>query len=191
MSLPSSGANYRLKRRDRICLDPHTLWQVCSGLTRTITWNEDGEVVPLGLWSPGCVVGIPISQVSPCELQCLSTVELIRLPSNYSLTVDVLLKHTAQINRMLRIMHCRHVYDKLLYFICWLAENFGQPTMVGQRMLFRLTHQEIAETIGTSRVTVTRLIKQLEEEDLVYWSGREKFVSHRALEAHQKGLMIA
>ncbi|MEO0432679.1 MAG: Crp/Fnr family transcriptional regulator [Cyanobacteria bacterium J06656_5] len=183
--------SYRFKRRDRISVDTCTLWQVRSGLVRTITWNQEGDVVPLGLWSPGSIIGVPISQVEPCELQCLSTVELERLPLDYALTVDMLLKHTAQVNRLLQIMHCRQVQDRLLQFSCWLAENFGQPTSHGRLIIVRLTHQEIAETIGTSRVTITRFIKQLEAEGLMRWSGRERFVSNRALKTFQKELMIA
>lgn len=191
MSSPPSSPTYRFKRRDRISVDTCTLWQVHSGLVRTITWTEDGEVVPLGLWSPGSVIGVPISQVEPCELQCLSAVELSRLPLDYLLTVETLLKHTAQINRLLQIMHCRQVQERLLQFTCWLAENFGQPTSHGRLITIRLTHQEIAETIGTSRVTITRFIKQLEADGLMRWSGRERFVSNRALKACQRELMIA
>ena len=183
--------DYRFKRRDRISMDTCTLWQVRSGLVRTVTWNEDGEVVVLGLWSPDSVIGIPISQVQPCELQCLSAVELARLPMDYPLTIDMLLKHTAQVNRLLQIMHCRQVQERLLQFICWLAENFGQPANYGRSINVRLTHQEIAETIGTSRVTITRFIKQLEAAGLMRWSGRERFVSEEALKAHQRELMIA
>lgn len=183
--------SYWFKRRDRISIDTCTLWQVNTGLVRTITWNEDGDVVPLGLWSPGSVIGVPISQIEPCELQCLSVVELSRLPLDYPLTVDILLKHTAQINRLLQIMHCRQMQHRLLQFACWLAENFGQPTSHGRLITIRLTHQEIAETIGTSRVTITRFIKQLEAEGLMRWSGRERFVSNQALESHQRELMMS
>ncbi|MEO0868840.1 MAG: Crp/Fnr family transcriptional regulator [Cyanobacteria bacterium J06642_11] len=189
--LRSHDACYKFKRRDRIAADPHTLWQVSSGLVRTITWGEDGEVIPLGLWSPGSIIGVPISQIDPCELQCLSAVELIRLPVDYDLTVETLLQHTAQVNSMLEIMHCRQVQERLLKFVCWLAENFGHTTRHGQLISIRITHQEIAETISTSRVTVTRFIKQLETDGWLRWSSREKFVSNRALKAHQRELMIA
>ncbi len=191
MSPSPLGSRYHFKRRDRICADAYTLWHVCSGLVRTITWSEEGEVIPLGLWSSGSIIGVPISQIEPYELQCMSAVELERLPLDYPLTVEMLLKHTVQVNHMLQIMHCRQVQDRLLQFSCWLAENFGQPTSYGRLITVRLTHQEIAETIGTSRVTITRFIKQLEAEGLLRWSGREKFVSNQALKAHQKGLMIA
>ncbi|MBX2862876.1 MAG: Crp/Fnr family transcriptional regulator [Leptolyngbyaceae cyanobacterium MAG.088] len=191
MSSPLVNSLYTFKRRDRIAADIYTLWQVRSGLVRTITWNDDGEVVPLGLWSPGSVIGIPISQVEPFEIQCMSATELVRLPLDYPLTVDMLLQHAAQVNRLLRIMHCRQVQDRLLQFSCWLAETFGQPTSHGRLITIRLTHQEIAETIGTSRVTVTRFIKQLDAEGLLHWSGQERFVSNRALKAHHRELMIA
>ena len=183
--------DYRFKRRDRISIDTCTLWQVESGFVRIVTWNEDGEIVVLGLWGPGSIIGVPISQIEPCELQCLSTVELTRLPLDYPLSVDMLLKHTAQVNRLLQIMHCRQVQERLLQFACWLAENFGQPTSHGRLITVKLTHQEIAETIGTSRVTVTRFIKHLETAGLMRWSGRERFISNTALKARQRELMIA
>lgn len=185
------GSHYYFKRRDRIVADGYTLWQVHSGLVRTVTWSEDGDVIPLGLWKPGSIIGVPISQVEPCEMQCLSAVELVRLPGDYELTVETLLQHTAQVNCLLEIMHCRQVQDRLLKFSCWLAKNFGKPTRHGQLISIRLTHQEIAETIGTSRVTVTRFIKQLEAEGWLRWSGREKVVSYRAIKAYQRELMIA
>lgn len=191
MSSSLLQARYHFKRRDRISIDTYTLWRVSSGLVRTITWSEDGEIVPLGLWTTDSIIGVPISQVQPCEIQCLSKAELVRLPLDYPLTVDMLLQHTAQINHLLQIMHCRQVQDRLLRFSCWLAENFGQPTSHGRLITVRLTHQEIAETIGTSRVTVTRFIKQLEANGLMRWSGRERFVSNRALKTHHQELMIA
>ena len=191
MSPSLLDSRYHFKRRDLIRADVYTLWHVCSGLVRTITWSEDGEVIPLGLWSPGSIIGVPISQIQPYELQCMGAVELERLPLNYPLTVEILLKHTAQINRMLQLMHCRQMQDRLLQFSCWLAENFGQPTSYGRVITIRLTHQEIAEIIGTSRVTITRFVKQLEAEGLVRWSGREKFVSHQALKIYRQEWMVA
>lgn len=45
-----------------------------------------------------------------------------------------------------------------------------EPTRAGQRMTPAMTHQQIADMIGTSRETVTRAIKQLKDDG---WLGQE------------------
>jgi CRP-like cAMP-binding protein len=40
----------------------------------------------------------------------------------------------------------------------------------------RLTHQELAETIGTTRVTVTRLMQSLEQQGSLCYSRRQQIV---------------
>jgi len=45
-----------------------------------------------------------------------------------------------------------------------LQQEIGTPTTVGTRLGVRLTHQHLANAIGTTRVTVTRLLGQLREE---------------------------
>ncbi len=54
----------------------------------------------------------------------------------------------------------------------WLSCQFGQTVPQGKLLNFHLTHQDIAETIGTTRVTVTRLINRLEREGRIVRSHR-------------------
>ena len=42
----------------------------------------------------------------------------------------------------------------------------------------RLTHQQIAEAIGTSRVTVTRLLLELERNNCIGYSGQQCIILH-------------
>ncbi|MFK8184261.1 MAG: Crp/Fnr family transcriptional regulator [Phormidesmis sp.] len=50
------------------------------------------------------------------------------------------------------------------------------------RRLLRLTHQEIGESIGITRVTVTRLLKGLEQDGLIQWNKQEKIVFQKAFQ---------
>ena len=45
-----------------------------------------------------------------------------------------------------------------------LAKDFGEPCEAGLRLNLRLTHQEIASALSTTRVTVTRVLGQLRDE---------------------------
>jgi CRP-like cAMP-binding protein len=56
------------------------------------------------------------------------------------------------------------VRDRLLRLFNWLAARFGEVTPTGKLLQIGMTHQQIAELAGTTRVTATRLINQLEED---------------------------
>ncbi len=166
------------------------LWRIHSGYVRSLTWNPEGDPVPLGFWTGGDIVGNAILQGSssaitpthPYEMQCLTAVTAEYLGHNYSYSKAVWLTHTRQFNDLLRIAYCRHSELRLLQFICWLANAFGEAIPGGRRILLKLTHQEIAESIGSTRVTVTRLLKILERSEKINWTTREKIVHSKTFE---------
>jgi len=65
---------------------------------------------------------------------------------------------------MLAMVGCRRVEDRLRQLLLLLQMEVGQPVTGGTRLSVRLTHQHLASAIGTTRVTVTRLLGQLREE---------------------------
>ncbi len=166
------------------------LWRIQTGYVRwqghscgvSLTWNLEGESVPLGFWAEGDIVGCTISQMHPYEAQCLTAVTAEYLGNACGLSQAVLLAQVRQSNDLLRIAHCRQSERRLLQFICWLASAYGEPTPVGRRILLKLTHQEIAETIGVTRVTVTRLLKVLERDGKIIWTAHEKMVDSKTFE---------
>jgi CRP-like cAMP-binding protein len=48
-----------------------------------------------------------------------------------------------------------------------LAKKFGREVAQGILIDLRLTHQEISEAMGITRITVTRLMCRLEEEGII------------------------
>ena len=60
-----------------------------------------------------------------------------------------------------------------------LAQEYGQPCDDGLRLNLRLTHQEMASALSTTRVTVTRVIGLLRDEGwLKIDSKRHLVISH-------------
>ncbi len=53
---------------------------------------------------------------------------------------------------------------RLWQFLVWLSEKFGREVEQGKLIDLNITHQEISEVLNTTRVTVTRLLQQFEEE---------------------------
>jgi CRP-like cAMP-binding protein len=166
-------------RRSLLPLGRDYLWQIESGVVRTSTWLEDGTNVTLGLWGAGDVVSRVLSKADPYQIECLTAVEATLLPVDRWYQVnDALIKHIQQFQEFLEILHCRSVETSLLRLLIWLANKFGQEVERGQRIELRLTHQELSEIIGTTRVTVTRLLKDFENQGIIERLPRKFIVLH-------------
>jgi CRP-like cAMP-binding protein len=166
-------------RRSLLPLGRDYLWQIESGVVRTSTWLEDGTNVTLGLWGTGDVVSRVLSKADPYQIECLTPVEATLLPLDKWYQVnDALIKHIQQFQDFLEILHCRSVETSLLRLLTWLANKFGQEVERGQRIELRLTHQELSEIIGTTRVTVTRLLKDFEKQGIIKRLPRKFIVLH-------------
>ena len=70
----------------------------------------------------------------------------------------------------------RRTIDRLFGFLTLLIEEYGQPwtsqdnleVTSGYYLPWPLTHTQIGSAIGSTRVTVTRLIGKLRQQGLVY-----------------------
>ena len=78
-----------------------------------------------------------------------------------------MLSHIQPAEEFLSIIQSQQVRDRLLRLLVWLSQKFGHQTERGRQIELRLTHQELAEVINTTRVTVTRLINELEREQAI------------------------
>lgn len=173
-ALPPSLMQHTFGRGEYIPLTPNVLWQIESGIVRTLTWNDEGKQSTLGLWSKGDIIGEPLSNINPYETECITSVTVSVLPSSlWYNAFDAMFAHIQQAEELLHILHCDPIHLRLRLLLCWLAEKFGDDTLHGRLISLNLTHQEIAELINTSRVTVTRNLKQLEQNGVIsYHKGR-------------------
>ncbi|MDY6938548.1 MAG: Crp/Fnr family transcriptional regulator [Cyanobacteriota bacterium] len=173
------------KRRDILPLSPRGIWQIDRGAVRTLTWNEQGKIITLGIWGKGDLIGQPLSEITPYEVECLSSVSARLIPCDrWYLLVDSFLEHARQTGVFTTILRCEPVRCRVRYFLQWLAEKFGHQSPHGIAISVRLSHQCIAEVLGTSRVTVTRVLKQLEAEGTIMrerrniiWQGQPPMVN--------------
>jgi CRP-like cAMP-binding protein len=90
---------------------------------------------------------------------------------DYRSLSQVLLLHVDQAEELLRI-RSGQIQQRLLQLLNWLAKKFGRKTHQGQQIELRLTHQDMADVVGTTRVTITRLMGSLERENIIDCSGQ-------------------
>lgn len=166
-------------RSESIPLQSNTLWQIVRGAVRTVTWNEEGTPTTLGYWGAGDVVGQPLSRIQPYQIECLTSVEASCIPSHQCHQVlDAILLHVQQAEELLSIVRLDRTHCRLEQLLFWLALKFGREVSSGRLIDLRLTHQAIAEAIGTTRVTVTRLLNQFEREGAISRHQRHYIVLH-------------
>ena len=167
------GISRNFKKGEIFPLDSHNLWLLKRGVVKTLTYSEKGKTIVLGYWGAGDIVGVPLSNVTPYEIQCLSSVEAIYIDKEqYSCLLTRMISCVQQTDELLRIVRVEKMYYRLVKALIWLTNKFGIEVSQGVLIDVRLTHQDIADIIGSTRVTVTRLLNQLTEEDLIFRSQR-------------------
>ncbi|MEL7502723.1 MAG: Crp/Fnr family transcriptional regulator [Cyanobacteria bacterium J06554_6] len=178
--IPADRANVcTFKRREP--LPKRHLWKIHAGAVRVVTWDDEGNVMPLGFWEEGSLIGGVLVVAEPCEILALTTVTAERLSPSTIVPAATFVAQSRQTAELLKILHCRQVDSRLLQLVRWLLERFGDSTPEGESLSLRMTHQEIAEAIGSTRVTVTRTLKQLEANGYLRRVGAGKIIFDRAL----------
>lgn len=167
-NLVTKGNYYHFKRRVTFPINTYDMWKIETGIVRTLTWLEDGSMITLGLWGEGDLVGQALSKMNPYTIECLTAVEAISFDweDGEQLTTN-LLNQIQQFEELSVIRSHKRVEIGLLKFLSWLAKKFGRQIEIGYLIDFKLTHQDIAEILGITRVSVTRSLKQLEEQGII------------------------
>jgi len=177
-SCATPGLKQQFVRRARLPEHKTVLWQIESGVVCSMTWTSDGELVCLGYWEAGDVVGYGLSRVQPYELYCLTDVVISSYPRNeWSQLTDALVHRQQQTEELLSIIHLNPLSHKLWQLLVWLSQKFGRDVENGRLLDLPLTHQQLAQTLGTNRVTVTTLLQQLEAEGKIHRQQRRLVVA--------------
>lgn len=154
-------------RADQIPVQPDVLWEIQRGIVKTQTWTEAGKVITLGYWGVGDVVGTPLMAIDPYEMFCITPVMVRGLDPHHASALPFLYQQVKTLQKLTWILQQASVAERLWSQLIWLFERFGYTVQEGCLIDIRLTHQDLAELANTSRVTVTRLLKQFEENGLL------------------------
>lgn len=181
------NALVHLTAGSRVPLLKHNFWLVVRGMVRLGAITIHGDETLLGLAGPNEPFGDPLSAVLAyqattlvdTDLLCLPANELRRQPRLASAMLEAVVQRYRQSQSLLALMALRRVEERVRGFLEMLVSDYGHPCDQGLRLHVRLTHQDIANAVGTTRVTVTRVIGQLRQEGwLTFDAERHLVVSH-------------
>ncbi|BAT54592.1 putative Transcriptional Regulator, Crp/Fnr family [Nostoc sp. NIES-3756] len=164
----SKNTRQYFTRRTFLPEQHNSLWKIESGFVRTYTYLENGTTVALGLWGAGDIVGRSLSKLEPYQMECLTKVEATILPINeWHNSTETLLAHIQQAEELMVIRSYKKVDTMLIKLLAWLSKRFGSEVEKGRLIDMRLTHEDLAEMLGSTRVTITRILGQFEQEGLI------------------------
>ena len=72
--------HHQFKRHQLIPLTNVLLWRIDTGVVRTLTKNEEENIITLGFWGQGDIVGQPLFPFHPYQVECLTIVQASILP---------------------------------------------------------------------------------------------------------------
>jgi CRP-like cAMP-binding protein len=163
------------KAGQMIPLRNQDVWIIYRGIAQVITLQPSGDEALLGLLGPLMPLSKTLTILDPYQAVALTNVDLLRLSmEEIERSPQLLRELNTQMTRRLRQTEAllalagkRLVVERLQGFLYLLAHEFGQKTPEGVRIDVRLTHQQFANAIGTTRVTVTRFLGELRDQGLI------------------------
>jgi len=175
---------------------PRGIYVLCKGRVKLSICSTDGKTLILKVAEPGEVLGLSASvsgkayeltaeTLDPCQVNFVKREDFLRFLKEHG---EACLRVAEQLSekynsacheiRSLGLSHS--AAEKLAKLLLdWTAKN-GEAAKVEPRLKLALTHEEIAQMIGTSRETVTRLFADLKKRQIVQAKGSTLLIRNKA-----------
>jgi len=183
---------------------PRGIFVLCKGSVKLAISSPSGRTVIVKLAEPGEVLGLSATisgkpyevtaeTIDPCQVNFVKRDDFLRFLKD---DVEARFKVAGQLSekyhnackevRWLGLSHS--AAEKLAKLLLeWNSKN-RQSAKAGPRLKLRLTHEEIAQMIGVSRETVTRVFADFRKQRLIQQNGSTLVIPDRVA---LKSLMTA
>jgi len=175
--------------------EPRGVFILCSGRAKLTTSSTEGKTLIVKVAEPGEVLGasatilgkpyeVSAETIEPSQLNFIKREDFMKFLGTHAEAC----MHTAQqlsekyhsAQREIRSLGLSQTTsEKLARLILDWCDRGGEITTKGVRLKVLLTHEEIAQMIGTTRKTVTRLLSYLKRKKLIDVKGSSLFVTNK------------
>lgn len=167
------------------------VYMLCAGRVKLSTCSPDGKVIILHVAEPGEVLGLSptISDsihvataevIEDCQVNFIRNDDFLKFLQTHTDACMSAVKQLSSNYQTAYLQICslglsNSVADKLAkLFLGWCKTAGDDSNSVHLKVSY--THEEIAEMIGTSRETVTRLLKEFKQRKLVTRKGSDLYI---------------
>src|SRR3954469_24497583 len=167
--------------------DPRGVFILCSGRAKLTTSSTEGKTLIVKIAEPGEVLGasatilgkpyeVSAETIEPSQLNFIKRDDFLKFLGSHA---DACM-HTAQqlsekyhsAQREIRSLGLSQTTsEKLARLLLDWCDRTGEETARGVRLKVLLTHEEIAQMIGTTRETVTRLLSDFKRRKIIDVKG--------------------
>jgi CRP/FNR family transcriptional regulator len=171
---------------------PRGVFILCSGRAKLTTSSTEGKTLIVKIAEPGEVLGasatilgkpyeVSAETLEPAQLNFIKRDEFLKFLGSHAEAC----MHTAQqlsekyhsAQREIRSLGLSQTTgEKLAKLLLDWCDRNGEATAKGVRLKVLLTHEEIAQMIGTTRETVTRLLSDFKKKKIIDVKGSTVFV---------------
>ena len=172
---------------------PKGVYVLCSGRAKLSAYSEEGKAIILRVSEPGDVLGLsavisgtPYEKtghtIDDCSIGFIKRKDFIRfIETHHEAALNALhqmsLNYQTAHQQICSLGLSATVGDKLARL---LLQWYDRATISGPALISRTyTHGEIAEMIGTTRETVTRLLKDFRDRGLISQTKEELCIPDR------------
>jgi CRP/FNR family transcriptional regulator, cyclic AMP receptor protein len=174
---------------------PRGIFVLCKGRVKLSICATDGKTLILKIAEPGEVLGLSATvsgkpyeltaeTIDPCQVNFVKREDFLRFLKDHS---DACFKVAEQLSekynnachevRSLGLSHSAG--EKLAKLLLEWSSRNGEAAKQEPRLKLALTHEEIAQMIGTSRETVTRLFADLKKRQIIQAKGSTLVVRNK------------
>ena len=166
-------------------------FMILEGRIKVTILGDDGREVILSILSPGDFFGemaLLDNEPRSATAIAIEDTELLSLHRTdfqaviadnrdiMSALIRILSARLRRANHQISTLALLDVYGRVARVLIDMAREEGRRLRDGRIAFRRATHQEIANRIGTTRETVTRMLKDLERQGHIRVEGREMIV---------------
>jgi len=146
-----------------------------GGKTMIVKLAEPGEVLGLSATMSGKPYEVTAQTIDPCQVNFIKRDDFLKFLKD---DVEVCFKVAEQLGekyhnacKEVRLLGLSHSAAEKLAMLLLDWNSRSGDAKPEPRLTLRLTHEEIAQMIGTSRETVTRLFADLKKQQIVQTKG--------------------
>jgi CRP/FNR family transcriptional regulator len=175
---------------------PRGIFVLCKGRVKLSICSTDGKTLILKIAEPGEVLGLSATvsgksyeltaeTIDPCQVNFVKREDFLRFLKEHA---DACFRVAEQLSdkynnacREIRSLGLSHsAAEKLAKLLLDWSSRSGESNKQEPRVRLSLTHEEIAQMIGTSRETVTRLFAELKKRQIVLARGATLVIRNKA-----------
>src|SRR5437588_9748015 len=155
-----------------------------DGKTLILRIAEAGEVLGLHATVSGKAYELTAESLQPCQLDFIRRDDFLKFLQNHGDACLHAAQHLSQncqsAYEMIRSLGLSHSVSEKLARLLLEWSSDGEVTKDGIRIKVSLTHEEMAQLIGTSRETVTRVLGEFRDKQLAQLRGSTLLIKNRA-----------